>query len=61
MFFAQGVILHKSVCEKMGWGQELVHATLEFATRLRELNIDKVEFAIMGAIVLTYPGIVISQ
>jgi len=56
LFFAEGVVLHKSVCEKMGWGQELVHATLDFSVRLKELCIDQIEFAMMGAIVLTYPG-----
>lgn len=54
--FADNIILPRSVAMTMGWGQELVHATLEFATRLRELNLDKVEFALMNAIVLTYPG-----
>ncbi|XP_052804894.1 retinoic acid receptor RXR-alpha-B-like [Mya arenaria] len=55
LFFAEGVILHRSLCETMGWGQELVQATLEFSCRLRQLNCDKVEFAMMSAIVLTYP------
>ena len=54
--FAEGLVLQKDVCQTMGWGNELVHATLEFAVRLRELNIDHVEFALMNAIVLTYPG-----
>lgn len=53
--FADNIILPRSVAMTMGWGQELVHATLEFASRLRELNLDKVEFALMNAIVLTYP------
>ncbi|XP_052265099.1 retinoic acid receptor RXR-alpha-B-like isoform X1 [Dreissena polymorpha] len=55
LYFAEGVILHKSVSENMGWGHELVQATLEFSSRLKDLNVDKVEFAMMGAIVLTYP------
>ncbi|XP_060606508.1 retinoic acid receptor RXR-alpha-B-like [Ruditapes philippinarum] len=53
--FADNIIVPRSVCATMGWGQELVHATLEFATRLKELDLDKVEFALMNAIVLTYP------
>lgn len=54
--FADNIVVPRSVCATMGWGQELVHATLEFAARLKELDLDKVEFVLMNAIVLTYPG-----
>lgn len=53
--FADNIVIERSVCETMGWGQELVNATLDFATRLRDLNLDRVEFSLMNAIILTYP------
>lgn len=54
--FAEGLKVPIELAQKMGWGKELVAATVEFSARLRELNIDKVEFCILNGIVLTYPG-----
>lgn len=55
LMFAEGIIIPRTVCETMGWGQELVHATLDFAVRLKELQVDHVEFALISSIILTYP------
>ena len=54
--FAEGLKVPIELAQKMGWGKELVAATVEFSARLKELNIDKVEFCILNGIVLTYPG-----
>ena len=54
--FAEGLVIPVSTVEKMGWGFELVQSTVDFAARLKELNMDHAEFCIMCAIVLTYPG-----
>ncbi len=56
--FAEGLILPRSKCEIMGWGQELVNGTIDFADRLKEMQLDSTEFSIINAIVLTYPGMV---
>ncbi|XP_061189347.1 retinoic acid receptor RXR-alpha-B-like [Saccostrea echinata] len=53
--FAEGLKVPIELAQKMGWGKELVAATVEFSARLKELNIDKVEFCILNGIVLTYP------
>ncbi|KAL4229607.1 hypothetical protein ACF0H5_012645 [Mactra antiquata] len=55
LYFAHNIVVPRSICETMGWGQELVNATLEFAGRFKELNLDRVEFCLMNAIILTYP------
>lgn len=54
--FAEGLKVPIELAQKMGWGKELVAATVEFSARLKELSIDKVEFCILNGIVLTYPG-----
>nr|QGX48189.1 RXR [Sinonovacula constricta] len=53
--FATGLVLPQNIAEKLGWGYELTKIMLEFTARLKELQMDKVEFAIMNAIILTYP------
>nr|AKG49571.1 nuclear receptor 8 [Crassostrea gigas] len=53
--FAEGLKVPIELAQKMGWGKELVAATVEFSARLKELSIDKVEFCILNGIVLTYP------
>ncbi|KAK3588810.1 hypothetical protein CHS0354_028457 [Potamilus streckersoni] len=53
--FADGLEVPSSMAEGLGWGKELVSATLEFTHRLRDLDLDQPEFSIMNAIVLTYP------
>ncbi|ESO93837.1 hypothetical protein LOTGIDRAFT_104793 [Lottia gigantea] len=53
--FAEGVVIPTDVAQGMGWGRELVNATIEFTSRLRELKIDRTEFAILNALVLTFP------
>jgi len=39
----------------IGWGPELVSATLEIVTIMEELTIDETEFSALAAIILTYP------
>ncbi|XP_033759088.1 retinoic acid receptor RXR-alpha-B-like [Pecten maximus] len=53
--FADGFILPTEVAKGMGFGKELVTAISEFSRRLKEMEMDIVEFNIMNAIVLTYP------
>lgn len=53
--FADGFILPAEVAKGMGFGKELVTAISEFSRRLKEMEMDIVEFNIMNAIVLTYP------
>jgi len=54
--FALGIILPRSDCTKMGWSLELVDSTLEFVGRLKEVNLDPIEFSILNAVVLASPG-----
>ena len=54
--FAEGFIVPVDVATGMGWGKELVHATIEFSLKLKELHLDVIEFCIFNGIVLTYPG-----
>ncbi|XP_005100202.2 retinoic acid receptor RXR-alpha-B [Aplysia californica] len=53
--FAEDTILPLDYCENMGWGKELVDGTIDFAQRLKEINLDLTEFCILNAIVLMYP------
>jgi len=43
-------------CVHIGWNAELVSSLLEFIERLRDIRIDVVEFCLLNAIILTYPG-----
>ena len=54
--FADQVTIPVDEVQTMGWGKELVNATVDFANKLVELNLDLTEFCILNAIVLTYPG-----
>ena len=40
----------------LGWGTDLIRCTVEYIRQLRNLKLDKVEFAVLNALVLTYPG-----
>nr|KAG5693572.1 hypothetical protein BaRGS_011697 [Batillaria attramentaria] len=53
--FADNIIISLEECQSMGWGKELVNATVDFASRLSEINLDLTEFCVLNAIVLTYP------
>ena len=44
-------------CVHVGWDAELVSCLLEFIERLRDIQIDIVEFCVLNAIVLAYPGL----
>ena len=55
--FADGVNLNLSAHGDLGWGMDLVQATLKFVSRVRKLCMDRAEFCMLNAIVLTYPGI----
>ena len=55
--FAQGLTMSKDSSANMGWGTDLLNCTVEFVSKLREIAMDHVEFCIINAIVLTYPGI----
>ena len=54
--FAQGLTMSKDSSANMGWGTDLLNCTVEFVSKLREIAMDHVEFCIINAIVLTYPG-----
>lgn len=54
--FAEGLIVPTELAQGVGFGKELVNATTEFASRLKEIDIDLTEFCCLNAIVLTYPG-----
>ena len=54
--FADQINIPVDEVQTMGWGKELVNATVDFANKLVELNLDLTEFCILNAIVLTYPG-----
>lgn len=55
--FAEQVVMSLEETQTMGWGKELVNATVDFAVRLSELSLDLTEFCILNAIILTYPGV----
>ncbi len=40
----------------IGWGSDLINCTLEFIERLEDISMDRTEFCIMNAVVLSYPG-----
>jgi hypothetical protein len=54
--FAEGLVVPIELAQGVGWGKELINATTEFASRLKEIEIDLTEFCCVNAIVLTYPG-----
>ena len=54
--FADQIVIPVEEAVTIGWGKELIYATVDFANKLLELDIDHHEFCILNAIVLTYPG-----
>jgi len=54
--FATDLLMSPEQCVHIGWDAELVSCLLEFIERLRDINIDVIEFCVLNAIVLTYPG-----
>jgi len=44
-------------CVHIGWDAALVSCLLDFIERLRDINIDIVEFCVLNAIILSYPGL----
>jgi hypothetical protein len=59
--FADQVIMPVDEALSMGWGKELINATMDFSTKLLQLDVDLNEFCILNAIVLTYPGMYTSH
>ena len=57
--FATDLLMSPEQCVHIGWNAELVSSLLEFIERLRDIHIDVVEFCLLNAIVLTYPGLVV--
>ena len=55
--FAHGLVLVPEHSANLGWGSDLLNCSIEFISKLKEISIDHVEFCILSAIVLTYPGI----
>lgn len=53
--FVEGLLVPVELAKGMGWGKDLVAATVEFSKRLKDLTIDNTEFCILNGIVLTYP------
>ena len=56
MKFAEGIVMTPEQSVNIGWGQELINSTLEFISRLTDVAIDRTEFCLLNAVVLTYPG-----
>ena len=59
--FATDLLMSPEQCVHIGWDAELVSCLLELIERLRDVHIDVVEFAILNAVVLLYPGSLCSQ
>jgi len=55
--FATDLLMSPEQCVHIGWNAELVSCLLEYIERLRDIHIDIVEFCVLNAIVLTYPGV----
>ncbi|KAJ8316315.1 hypothetical protein KUTeg_006329 [Tegillarca granosa] len=55
--FVEGLLVPVELAKGMGWGKDLVAATVEFSKRLKDLTIDNTEFCILNGIVLTYPDV----
>ena len=56
MKFTENIEIPLEKCFNTQLGTELIKLSLEFITRLKYTEIDSTEFAILNAIVLTYPG-----
>ena len=55
--FAADMLMSPEQCVHIGWDAELVSCLLEYIARLHDIHIDVVEFSILNAIVLVYPGL----
>lgn len=53
--FAEGMLVPINYATNIGWGNELINASLEFSLRLQSIRLDHSEFCILNALVLTYP------
>ena len=53
--FSEDIVLPLDYCSNLGWGKELVDGTIDFAQRLKDINLDLTEFCILNAVVLMYP------
>jgi hypothetical protein len=54
--FGSNLTMTPAQVRRLGWGDELVNATVDFIKRLRGIQFDLTEYCILNAIVLTYPG-----
>ena len=54
--FAEGLVLHADEATMFGWSDELIQCTIEYINQLHALRLDGVEYAVVSALVLTYPG-----
>ncbi|XP_072049896.1 steroid hormone receptor ERR1-like [Amphiura filiformis] len=53
--FGQDLVLSVDDASMLGWSMELLTYTVEYINQLQSLQIDSVEFAVISALVLTYP------
>jgi len=53
--FSDNLILPHDFVDTMGWGKELADSTIDFTSRLKDINIDLTEFSILNAILLYFP------
>ncbi|GAB1602029.1 retinoic acid receptor RXR-alpha-B [Argonauta hians] len=53
--FAEGLLVPINYATTMGWGNELITASVDFSLCLNNINLDHSEFCILNALVLTYP------
>ena len=55
--FATDLLMSPEQCVYIGWNAELVSCLLELIEQLRDVHIDVIEFCLLNAIVLTFPGL----
>ncbi|XP_074652492.1 retinoic acid receptor RXR-alpha-B-like [Tubulanus polymorphus] len=53
--FSTNVILSPRDGVDVGWGKDLINATLEFVSRMKDVYMDTTEFNLLNVLVLTYP------
>ncbi|XP_064650885.1 retinoic acid receptor RXR-alpha-B-like [Lineus longissimus] len=53
--FCEFISMSSEDCVKIGWGFDLINATLDFVNRLKDVIVDRTEFCVINALVLTYP------
>ena len=54
--FADRIVMTIEETLRLGWGKDLLQATLDFVDRISDMVIDNTEFCMVNAIVLSYPG-----